>query len=218
MIVGDAKQAIYRWRGGEAEQFLNLFNKKAKPFQVAQHVEPLPTNYRSFKEIINFNNSFFKYLSQTSFSNLDYSHLYDEGANQNTFINSEGYIQIDFLDIEKDDDKNIRYPQKVLETIKDCIANGFKYEVAQTKSVSDVVKEQGEYRCYVENYNVMKMNNKRITSTSYMLGFYNEEKQKWTFVEAKEMKASGTIIAYFPDFKTSLNIPENTMKTSDIKE
>ena len=128
MIVGDAKQAIYRWRGGEAEQFLNLFNKKAKPFQVAQHVEPLPTNYRSFKEIINFNNSFFKYLSQTSFSNFDYSHLYDEGANQNTFIDSEGYIQIDFLDIEKDDDKNIIYPQKVLETIKDCIANGFKYE------------------------------------------------------------------------------------------
>lgn len=128
MIVGDAKQAIYRWRGGEAEQFLNLFNKKATPFQIEQHVEPLPTNYRSFKEIINFNNSFFKYLSQTIFSNLDYSQLYKEGSNQNTFINSEGYIQIDFLNIEKDDDKNLIYPQKVLETIKDCIANDFKYE------------------------------------------------------------------------------------------
>ena len=56
--------------------------------------------------MIEIHNSFFKYLSQTIFSNLDYSQLYKEGSNQNTFINSEGYIQIDFLNIEKDDDKN----------------------------------------------------------------------------------------------------------------
>jgi hypothetical protein len=103
-------------------------------------------------------------------------------------------------------------------TFSQMKTNGFAYEIAETKSVSNVVKEQGEYRCYVENYNVMKMNDKRITSTSYMLGFYNETTKKWTFVEAKEMKATGTIIAYFPDFKTSLNIPENTMEVKDIKE
>jgi hypothetical protein len=103
-------------------------------------------------------------------------------------------------------------------TFSQMKANGFAYEVAETKSVSDVVKEQGEYRCYVENYNVMKMNSKRITSTSYMLGFYNETTKKWTFVEAKEMKDTGAIIAYFPDFKTSLNIPENTMEMKEIKE
>jgi hypothetical protein len=97
-------------------------------------------------------------------------------------------------------------------------ANGFAYEKAETKAVSDIVKEQGEYRCYVENYNQMKMKDKRIISTSYMLGFYNETAKKWTFVEAKEMKATGAIFAYFPDFKTSLAIPENTMKMEDIKE
>ncbi|WP_420571211.1 hypothetical protein [Kordia sp.] len=103
-------------------------------------------------------------------------------------------------------------------TFNQMKANGFAYEVAETKAVSDVVKEQGEYRCYVENYNVMKMNDKRITSTSYMLGFYNETNKKWTFVEAKEMKATGSVIAYFPEFKTSLKIPENTMEMTDIKE
>jgi len=97
-------------------------------------------------------------------------------------------------------------------------AGGFKYETAETKSVSDVVKEQGEYRCYVENYNVMLMNKKRITATSYMIGFFNESTKKWTFVEAKEMKDTGTIISYFPDFKTSMKIPENTMDIEDIKE
>ena len=103
-------------------------------------------------------------------------------------------------------------------TFSQMKANGFAYETVETKSVSDVVKEQGEYRCYIENYNQMRMKDKRIISTSYMLGFYNETTKKWTFVEAKEMKDTGTIIAYFPDFKTSLKIPENTMKMEDIKE
>jgi hypothetical protein len=103
-------------------------------------------------------------------------------------------------------------------TFDQMIANGFVYEIAETKSVSDIVNEQGEYRCYVQNYNVMKMNDKRITSTSYMLGFYNEKLKKWTFVEAKEMKDNGTVIQYFPDFKTSLEIPENTINIEDIKK
>ena len=70
----------------------------------------------------------------------------------------------------------------LVSTFNQMKAGGFKYEIAETKSVSDVVKEQGEYRCYVENYNVMTMNDKRITSTSYMIGFYDESKKKWTFV------------------------------------
>ncbi|MEJ6791747.1 MAG: hypothetical protein QNK89_03145 [Lacinutrix sp.] len=63
----------------------------------------------------------------------------------------------------------------------------------------------------------MKMKNKRITATSYMIGFYNETTKKRTFVEAKEMKAdTGTIIEYFPNFKTSLVIPENTMNVEEL--
>lgn len=103
-------------------------------------------------------------------------------------------------------------------TFAEMNAGGFKFEVAETKSVSDIVKEQGEYRCYVENYNVMRMKDKRIISTSYMIGFYNETTKKWTFVEAKEMKNTGSVAMYFPDFKTSMKIPENTMEMKDIKK
>ena len=63
MLVGDAKQAIYRWRGGKAEQFINLFNEKDKPFPIEQEVKDLPVNYRSCQEIIKFNiHSFNIYL------------------------------------------------------------------------------------------------------------------------------------------------------------
>ncbi|AGC78432.1 hypothetical protein LX97_02762 [Nonlabens dokdonensis] len=92
---------------------------------------------------------------------------------------------------------------------------GFKYVKCETQFVSDVVQEQGEYRCYLRVYNEMIMNNKRIKSNSHMLGFYLEDAKKWVFVEAKEMKENGSIINYFPDFKTNLKIPENTMEIVD---
>ncbi|MGB5357133.1 MAG: UvrD-helicase domain-containing protein, partial [Eudoraea sp.] len=47
MLVGDLKQAIYRWRGGEAEQFLNLINQNTNPFVTSAEIRSLSTNYRS---------------------------------------------------------------------------------------------------------------------------------------------------------------------------
>ena len=125
MLVGDAKQAIYRWRGGKAEQFIDLYTHKSRPFFIEQHVDNLPTNYRSFKEIIGFNNSFFSYLAETVFSNKTYSELYQLGATQKSFIELDGFVSIDFLDIEKDDNRDDLYPQKVLEIITGCLSHGF---------------------------------------------------------------------------------------------
>jgi ATP-dependent exoDNAse (exonuclease V) beta subunit len=76
LIVGDAKQAIYRWRGGKMELIVNLFKKDIKKlmnnsliqdFQIEQFMtiskylnsENLTTNYRSSREVIDFNNRFF---------------------------------------------------------------------------------------------------------------------------------------------------------------
>ncbi|MGB0806889.1 MAG: UvrD-helicase domain-containing protein [Salibacteraceae bacterium] len=72
MVVGDAKQSIYRWRGGVVEQFEQLpevynpyndqFVEERKDILLRsnQEVEPLNTNYRSFKNVVDFNNLFFK--------------------------------------------------------------------------------------------------------------------------------------------------------------
>ncbi len=126
MLVGDAKQAIYRWRGGKAEQFIGLFNKE-NPFYVKKKVKSLPTNYRSFKEIIKFNNAFFKHLSNQVFNNKDYEILYEE-SHQNTSIEDNGYVEFSFLDIEKDDDRDEAFSEPVLQTIHKCLENGFELE------------------------------------------------------------------------------------------
>ncbi len=138
LIVGDAKQAIYRWRGGKAEQFINLFNKKDKPFSVEQEVKNLPVNYRSCTEIIKFNNAFFKHLSGIAFSNPDYAEIYSE-CHQELFNKNEGYVDINLLEYTKDDDKDEVYTKKVLETIKTVLDNGY-----QLKDICVLVRKKAE--------------------------------------------------------------------------
>ena len=74
VLVGDAKQAIYRWRGGKAEQFLSLIDGSGNPFSLKAQIEALPRNYRSHRQIIEFNNDFFRhistYMNQGSYSEL----------------------------------------------------------------------------------------------------------------------------------------------------
>ena len=76
MIVGDGKQAIYRFRSGEVEQFARLpevsntspenpSNAGREALLKSQYKEEvLDTNFRSSEEIVKFNNSFFSFVSQ----------------------------------------------------------------------------------------------------------------------------------------------------------
>lgn len=73
LIVGDAKQSIYRFKNGLAEQFValpSIYNpdripsiaQKSALFENAGDIEDLEYNYRSSPTIVNFNNQFFELL------------------------------------------------------------------------------------------------------------------------------------------------------------
>ena len=160
MIVGDAKQAIYRWRGGKAEQFIDLTEDK-NPFPVDKKLIELEENYRSFKNIVNFNNSFFKYISNTSFRNEHYANLYKK-ANQNPTIKEEGYVSFQFLDLkESEDDKETLYAKETYNTLKKCLDNGY-----DLKDICVLVRKKKE-GIAVANY--LSENDIKIMSSETML-------------------------------------------------
>ncbi|WP_396185690.1 UvrD-helicase domain-containing protein [Flavobacterium sp.] len=136
MIVGDPKQSIYRWRGGKAEQFIAL-SKYHNPFNNPEKVlEHLEKNYRSYSQIIEFNNDFFQMLSN-EFENLDYKDLYANKSRQKINEKIGGYVNISFLpkietvEDEEDDQEELNktdlYVRATLKTILDVRQKGFKY-------------------------------------------------------------------------------------------
>ena len=104
LIVGDAKQSIYRWRGGEVEQFVQLpehiFQSELLPNpdelknSLLNNAEEkvLSDNWRSDKEIVQFNNAFFNNLK--TIISPDLQAIY-ESSEQNPNSNDGGYIHID---------------------------------------------------------------------------------------------------------------------------
>ncbi|KAF2331144.1 UvrD-helicase domain-containing protein [Flavobacterium ginsenosidimutans] len=136
MIVGDPKQSIYRWRGGKAEQFIEL-SKDVNPFNNPdKQIKHLNTNYRSYSEVIEFNNAFFKLIS-AEFSNEDYKDLYENHSFQNTNSKKGGYVNISFLPIvdknefvdeEEVVEKSDLYVLATLNTIQEVVKQGFEYK------------------------------------------------------------------------------------------
>ncbi len=118
LLVGDAKQAIYRWRGGKASQFIGLGNEEeVNPFYSKKEVKNLETNYRSYSEIIQFNNQFFQHLSRF-LQNKTYQKLFFDGNHQKETAKKGGFVSLSFLEKIKDKEENaLKYPKKVLEII-----------------------------------------------------------------------------------------------------
>lgn len=116
-LVGDAKQSIYRWRGGKAEQFMQLCGNQ-NPFSLeTKDVVVLPKNYRSAKTIVDFNNDFFKFSSEF-FDHEDHQQLFQESA-QEPVSQKQGYVNISFVEAENAEEEMEAYPRRVLEIVKD---------------------------------------------------------------------------------------------------
>lgn len=136
LLVGDGKQAIYRWRGGEVEQFDRLpeiFGDENDPtLKIKEEVlkqnfnhQNLPSNYRSLGKIVDFNNSLYDQLSQQLPELMQ--GIYHEQAQQTTRNADSGLVVARFLEAEKAEDfRKLNLPE-ITAYIKECLEDGFSY-------------------------------------------------------------------------------------------
>lgn len=103
MVVGDAKQAIYRWRSGDVEQFVflpSLVNKgdnvlmQDREQSLKRHFseQELDRNFRSLREVVEFNNKLF--LSLADLLSPNYRSIYERVAQQIKPGNDGGYVEL----------------------------------------------------------------------------------------------------------------------------
>lgn len=110
ILVGDGKQAIYRWRNGDIEQFIKL-PKIYTPFHSEHIIEreqnlinnynekPLNSNFRSKTEIVAFNNDFFETIKELLPEK--WKIVYDKHSQKSLVSNTGGYVCIKISE-EKD--------------------------------------------------------------------------------------------------------------------
>lgn len=123
-IVGDPKQSIYRFRGGESELMLNIINQKeiTPKFATAEH---LRFNWRSAKNIVDFNNRLYDFMSKAL--NNEHQKIFGENAVQEAQSNLEGRVKVHLLENSV---KSVFYEEsaeKMRNDIQECMDNGFTF-------------------------------------------------------------------------------------------
>ena len=63
LVVGDAKQSIYRWRNGNMQLLLSGVEAQVRATGQTARVEALQANYRTAADIVRFNNAFFTWAA-----------------------------------------------------------------------------------------------------------------------------------------------------------
>jgi len=135
MVVGDGKQAIYRWRGGDVEQFANLpgiagfddnqvVRERADSLQRHYKPEFLGSNFRSKMEIIEFNNALYRFLSASLPDN--YRRIYDKLEQLGNRDNTGGLVSIEFASGEKSD-RLAERENRIKSLIRTLRTEGFAY-------------------------------------------------------------------------------------------
>jgi ATP-dependent exoDNAse (exonuclease V) beta subunit len=208
MIVGDAKQAIYRWRGGKAEQFLGLINEE-EPFTTPKEVIRLESNYRSHEAIIDFNNNLFQFLASQSVNFKTYSDLY-QSASQKINSNQKGSVSVSFLEYKNKEESNTLYPPAVLDCINQSLALNYKLQDIcilvrkkdQAKTIASFLGENGIK--FTSSDSLLLTNADEVNFINELLRFIIQPDDRKSLLKALHFLAEKWNIAHKHDFFASL--------------
>ena len=138
LIVGDVKQSIYRWRGGDWRLLQDLTHDKHPEIKEVK----LDTNFRSQPRIITFNNMFFK-LAAKKTTEAAVTELNDHHAPKDV-IQQALDIETAYQDVEQ------AYP-KGKDQIESTIAELLKAGVA-TKDIAVLVRKNKHIQAIAEYF------------------------------------------------------------------
>ena len=124
LIVGDVKQSIYRWRGGDLQLLQSEVEEEIGKSRT--EITPLDTNYRSAENIVTFNNTLFQRASAIVSEVLEQplpEQAFSDVHQKSFRFPGKGYVRINFMERGEDeeswDEQAIRQLPYLLEELQD---------------------------------------------------------------------------------------------------
>ncbi|WP_210148795.1 UvrD-helicase domain-containing protein [Chryseobacterium scophthalmum] len=123
-LVGDPKQSIYGFRGGESKLMLDIINKKEFTPKKAELLV-LKDNWRSAKNIVQFNNELYHFHSL----NLEeeHQHIFGVDGEQNPKSSIDGRVKVNLIENLTNEDFYNDVSEKMQKDIQECLDNGFRF-------------------------------------------------------------------------------------------
>ena len=139
MVVGDAKQSIYRFRNGEVDQIIELPNIYERPdndfgrdcekkFNDTYVKLSLDTNYRSRKNVVEFNNAFFRFAGNY-LTRKAHKELYADVEQKYNSNNTDGFVSVEvFHDAKPAEVYKSLVKAAMLKKIQNLHSQGVEYK------------------------------------------------------------------------------------------
>lgn len=141
LIVGDSKQSIYRWRGGDTKQFLELCQiDQWRNVPVKQ--KTLDFNWRSSKYVVDFNNQFFHFIS----SNIPTEYINVYSKVEQKFIDPKsGYVELSFVEGKSYSQIEENTLSQILQSIHQALDDGYNLSdiaiITRKKKQIEIISE-----------------------------------------------------------------------------
>jgi ATP-dependent exoDNAse (exonuclease V) beta subunit len=123
-LVGDPKQSIYRFRGGESKLMLDIINKKEITPKEAELLV-LKDNWRSARNIVHFNNDLYRFHSEIL--EEEHKNIFGTDAEQNPKSSMEGRVKVNLIENLTNEDFYNDTSERMRKDIQESLDNGFKF-------------------------------------------------------------------------------------------
>ncbi|MDR6461105.1 ATP-dependent exoDNAse (exonuclease V) beta subunit [Chryseobacterium vietnamense] len=123
-LVGDPKQSIYRFRGGESKLMLDIINKKEFSPKEADLLV-LKDNWRSARNIVQFNNELYRFHSEGLLE--EHQNIFGADAEQNPKSQKDGRVKVNLIENLTNEEFYTDTSERMQKDIQECLDNGFKF-------------------------------------------------------------------------------------------